>query len=146
MIIQKRIAASILKCSPSRVFVDPEQLEEIKKAITRYDIRKLIDTGVIQGKQLMGHSRFWAREQKAQKRKSRRSGPGSRKAPASARLDPKKHWMARVRLQRDLIHRLKDTQKITVTDARALYNKSKGGYFRSLHHLKLFIKEQGLMK
>ena len=38
---QKRIAATILECSPSRVILDEERLEEIKEAITKTDIRGL---------------------------------------------------------------------------------------------------------
>ena len=41
-IIQKRLAAQILKCSPKRVKLDKDSMEDIKKAITKADIKSLI--------------------------------------------------------------------------------------------------------
>ncbi|MDO8660622.1 MAG: 50S ribosomal protein L19e [Candidatus Woesearchaeota archaeon] len=146
MILQKRLAADIFDCGVSRVCIDPTRLEEIKKAVTRYDVRKLIDQGAINKKTTSFHSRYWARENKAQKRKSRRKGHGSRKGSPNSRNNTKKMWMATVRLQRDLIHRLKQSNKITPKEARGLYLKSKGGFFRNLRHLKLYLQEQNLVK
>jgi len=43
----KRMAANLLKCGITKVWIDPEKTEEAKKAITREDVRKLIKKGVI---------------------------------------------------------------------------------------------------
>ncbi len=144
--IQKRIAARALKCVPSRVWLNPEKLDDIKKAITTADVRELIKQGTIIRKPIKGHSRYWARLRLEQKRKSRQQGTGSRKGRASARRNPKDAWMATVRLQRELINRLKHTSKLKQEDATNLYRKSKGGFFRSIHHLKMYIQENGMMK
>lgn len=146
MILQKRLAADILDCGVSHVCIDPTRIEEICKAVTRYDVRKLIDEGVISKKNTSYHSRYWARQNKIQKRKSRRKGHGSRKGTPNARNNAKKMWMATVRLQRDLIHRLKQSKKISNQEARTLYLRSKGGFFRSLHHLKTYLQEQNMVK
>jgi len=144
--IQKRLGAKILKCSPQRVWLDPEHLDEIKEAITRFDVRRLIKQGLIRELPIQGHGKFWSRARKAQKRKSRRAGHGSRKGKQSARRNPKEDWMARVRLQRDLLKRLKTGGKLAHKDFTDLYQKSKGGFFRSLHHLKLYLEEQNLVR
>ncbi len=145
MMLQKRLAADIFNCGISHVCIDTSRLEDIRKAVTRYDVRKLIDEGAINKKTTSYHSRFWARQHKAQKRKSRQKGQGSRKGKPNARNNTKKMWMATVRLQRKLIHKLTDTGKISSQEGRVLYLKSKGGFFRSLHHLKVYIQEQNLV-
>ena len=42
---QKRMAADILGCGESRVWIDPNRIEDVADAITRADIRKAIDAG-----------------------------------------------------------------------------------------------------
>jgi len=32
---QRRLAAEILKCGENRVWIDPEEVEEVEKAVTR---------------------------------------------------------------------------------------------------------------
>jgi len=56
--VQKRIAASVLKCSPKRVIFDSTKLKEIKEAITRSDIRGLVIDGFISKKRKKGISNF----------------------------------------------------------------------------------------
>ncbi|MBI2419008.1 MAG: hypothetical protein HYV28_14135, partial [Ignavibacteriales bacterium] len=48
------------------------RLDEIKEAITKIDIRNLINQGIIKGKPYVGTSRFRARKRLIQKRKGRR--------------------------------------------------------------------------
>jgi ribosomal protein L19E len=52
--------------------------------------------------------------------------------------------MRLVRAQRDLLKRLRDHKLITQETFNSMYMKSKGGFFRSTHHIKLFLKEQEL--
>ena len=44
---QKRLAAQLLKCSEKRIRFDPDKLSDIKEAITKIDIRGLINDKVI---------------------------------------------------------------------------------------------------
>jgi large subunit ribosomal protein L19e len=47
---QKRLAASILKVGVNRVWIDPDEIEEVSRAITRDGIKQLIDQGIIKAK------------------------------------------------------------------------------------------------
>lgn len=146
MELQKRLASQVLKCGLGRVRFDPVQLEEIKKAITAFDIQRLIGKGAIYKIQALGVSRARARVADAQKRKGRRSGHGSRKGRFTARLNPKTQWVANVRAQRDLLKHLRHGKLIKKDVFRNLYAKIKGGFFRSTRHIKIYIKEQGLLQ
>lgn len=146
MKLQKRLAASILKCSPKRVWFDPEKLAEIKEAITKFDIRNLIKKGIITKTPAKGISRAGAKKIQAQKRKERRKGHGSRKGARSARLEPKRFWIKAVRAQRELLKRMHEKGLISTADFHKLYAKVKGGFFRSVRHIKLYVKEQNLIK
>lgn len=144
--VQRRIAADILKCGRNRVRFDPEELDEIKEAITKSDVRVLINNGTITKKRLNSTSRFWARKIREQKRFGRQKGIGSRKGKKTARLPPKRKWINSIRLQRNFIKSLRDNQSITSGIYHELYSKSKGGFFRSLRHLKTYSQERGILK
>ncbi len=144
MRLQRRLAASVLKCSPKRIIFDEAKLTEIKEAITKFDIRRLINSKVITRIPARGISQFRTRAGRAQKRKSRRVGHGSRKGSANARADDKMQWMRTVRTQRDLLKRLRDNEHITHDTFKMAYAKAKGGFFRSTRHIKLFLQEQDL--
>jgi len=64
---QKRLAADILDVGENRVWLDPGEQEEIAEAITRDDIRELVDEGIIRAKDAKTNSRGRARE-RAEKR------------------------------------------------------------------------------
>lgn len=146
MNVQKRLAAQIMKCSPHNVVFDTEHLSEIKEAITKADVRNLIYKKIISKKPSSGTSKFHARKIKFQKSKGRRKGFGSRKGKSTARRNPKESWMARIRLQRELLKKLKAKKIIDSIVFREIYLKSKGGFFRSKRHLTLYLKEKVLRK
>lgn len=139
---QKRIAAEILKCSRKRVVFDSSKLDEIKEAITKEDIRKLINSNSITKAQKKGVSRTRAKKRAEQKRKGRKHGQGTRKGKRTARLKRKDAWKNRIRLQRKFLKELKEKGKISKKEYRSVYKKAKGGFFRSRRHLKLLIGEQ----
>lgn len=144
--VQRRLAAQILKCGKNRIGFDPERLEDIKEAITKTDVRTLINNGVISKKRVMSTSRFRAKERKEQKSLGKRKGFGSRKGKRTARLDLKRAWINNIRLQRSFLKSLRDKKAITSAMYYELYFKSKGGFFRSLRHLKLYANERGMLK
>ena len=144
--VQKRLAASVLKCSKSRIKLDSERLDEIKEAITKVDIKALIIDNAISRKPVNNTSRFRARKKIIQKRKGRQKGPGSRKGKRTARLPKKRAWISKVRIQREFLKYLRDKGLIKKNVYGDLYLKSKGGFFRSKRHLKLYIDEHGLIK
>ena len=140
--VQRRLAAQILKCGENRIKFNPDAIGDIKSAITKTDIRSLISNGDISKKRLISTSRFWARKKKKQKSHGRQKGAGSRKGPKSARLNPKRSWINKIRLQRNFIKSLRDDGSITRTTYHEFYMKSKGGFFRSLRHLSLYAEER----
>ncbi|KAL0370635.1 UNVERIFIED_CONTAM: 60S ribosomal protein L19-1 [Sesamum angustifolium] len=75
--LQKRLAASVLKCGKGKVWLDPNEGNEISMANSRQNIRKL--DGFIIRKPTKIHSRSRARRMKEAKRKGRHSGYGKRK-------------------------------------------------------------------
>lgn len=141
---KKLIASKILKVGTGRVWFDPTKSTEIKEAITREDIKKLIATGVVLVKQKKGVSRGRFREVILQKRKGRRSGPGSKKGKQTSRLGRKEAWVSRIRAQRDLFSELLKQKTISDETYRHLRVKAKGGFFRSRRHIKLYLTEHAL--
>ena len=144
--LQKRLAADILKCSEKRVQFDTDRLEDIKEAITKLDIRSLISDNTIKKKPEKGISRVRARKTLVQKRKGKRKGYGSKKGRKTARLPKKTAWIKKIRIQRQFLKELRDKKLISNADYHSLYSKSKGGFFRSKRHIKLYIEEHGLIK
>lgn len=142
--IQKRIAGQLLKCSPKRITLKPALLADIKEAITKSDIRLLISDRVIKKKPVKGVSRVRARKIREQKRKGLRRGHGSRKGTRNASTPEKEKWMARVRSQRAFLKELKEKGLISGQTYRSLYRKSKGGFFRSKRHIKLYLDDRRL--
>ena len=142
--IQKELAAKVLKCGKDRVWISPERVADVKEAVTAQDILSLVRAGLIQKKQKTGQSRVRARHHLIQRRKGRRSGHGSRKGKATARGDAERVWVNKVRVQRRLLKKLKNAQKISTKTFRELYRKSKGGFFRSERHVKIYLDERDL--
>jgi large subunit ribosomal protein L19e len=143
---QKRLAADVMKIGMSRVWIDPQFEDEVSLAITRDDIRRLIDEGAIQKKRVAGVSRSRARHILSQKRKGQRKGPGKKKGPATSKLSGKERWMMKIRPMRKELRKLRDTGKITPKVYRELYLKAKGNAFRNTAHLRTYISERRLSK
>jgi large subunit ribosomal protein L19e len=143
--VQKRLAAQILGCSEKRISFDPAELEEIKDAITKKDIRRLIGDGIITARQVQGISRGRAKQRHVQRRKGLREGDGRRKGTANARLSRKRTWINAIRTQRTFLKELKDKELITQETFTGTYRKAKGGYFRSRRHIKLYLEENRLI-
>lgn len=142
--VQRRLAAAVLKCSPSRVYFDPERLDEIKEVITKQDLRSLVGDGAIVKLHAQGVSRVRANMRKEQRKKGRQQGKGSRKGGAETHKEGKHDWMDRVRVQRAFIKQLTNNDTITKETANDVFRKSKGGFFRSKRHVKLYLEEHSL--
>jgi len=139
---QKRLAAALLKVGVTRVWMDPERLEDIATAITREDIRGLISEGVVKRRAVIGISRGRARARDIKRAKGHLKGHGSRRGAAGAR-DPKKNrWMRKIRAQRKVLKEMRDEKTIDAHNYRILYRKAKGGEFRNIAHLKSYIAYQ----
>ncbi|WP_101294453.1 50S ribosomal protein L19e [Halegenticoccus soli] len=137
---QKRMAADILDVGKSRVWFDPEAQSDIAEAITREDVRDLIDQGTIRAKDAKGNSRGRARERAEKRAYGHRKGPGSRKGRKGGRQDSKKAWISRIRAQRRRLRELRDDGTLNRTQYRELYNKASGGEFDSVDRLEAYIR------
>ena len=142
--VQRRLAASVLGCSPSRVRFDPDRLDEIKESITKQDLRSLVSDGAIMKLQAKGVSRVRANVRKEQRKKGRQSGQGSRKGGSETHKESKEDWIARIRVQRAFIKQLISHNAITPETVKDIFRKSKGGFFRSKRHIKLYLEEHAL--
>ena len=143
---QRRLAADIMKAGSSRIRIDPDRIDEVAGAVTRADVRKLVSGGVITAVQKAGVSRGRGRQIAAQKRKGRRTGPGSRKGAANARTPRKARWMHQIRALRDELRTLREKGAIDATTYRDYYVRAKGGQFRSRNHLLSHMKTEGVLK
>jgi large subunit ribosomal protein L19e len=143
---QRRLAADVMKCGETRVWLDPDFEDEISLAITRDDIRRLVDEGVIQKKPVHGVSRGRARYKLSQKRKGQRIGPGRKKGKATSKLSSKERWMMKIRPMRKELRKLREAGKISPRVYRELYLKAKGNAFRNTAHLRTYISERRLSK
>ncbi|MCX6657246.1 MAG: 50S ribosomal protein L19e [Euryarchaeota archaeon] len=143
---QRRMAAELLKCGVNRVWVDPNRSEDVSDAITRADVRILINSGTIVARQKKGVSRGRAEFEKAQKRKGRQTGHGSRRGRKGARKPSKERWMQTIRPIRMKLKELRDTGKIDPATYRTYYLKAKGGVFKSKSHLISHLKSEDILK
>ena len=143
---QRRLAAAVLKCGQHRVWINPEEVEEVEKAVTKRDIRNLVKKGTIKAKQKQGVSRGRARAVHAQRKKGRRQGHGSRKGTAYARRPRKRRWILTIRPIRAYLRDLRRQEVITPMQYRRYYVRAKGGEFRSTSHLRTHLIMEGVIE
>jgi large subunit ribosomal protein L19e len=143
---QRRMAASMMKCGGTKVWMDPDRLEEIAKAVTRNDVLILINGGAIKSEQKQGNSRGRHKYVLNQRRKGRRTGQGSRKGPKHARLPKKEQWIRTIRPIRTYLRELRENEKIDAHTYRVYYKKAKGGVFRSKQHLRSHLLTDNILK
>ena len=143
---QKKLAAKILKVGVNRVWIDPEHIEEVSRAITRDSIRALINDGIIKAKPVQGISSYRSKKNARQKSKGRRKGQGSRKGAKHARTPKKQAWMSTIRSLRVVLKDMRDNDEIDRTTYRVLSSMAKGGSFRSKSYMKTYAKDHGMLK
>jgi large subunit ribosomal protein L19e len=128
----KQIASQILNSGVSRIKILPNAIEDVKKALTRNDIRKLIED-----KKIIAIA-------KKQKMKKERKKKSVRKGTAKARRSIR--WEDKVRAQRRLLKKLKEEKKISNQNFKKVYKLIKSGNFASKSSLLTFLKDQKLIE
>jgi len=138
---QKRLAADVLDVGQNRVWFDPDAQADIAEAITRDEIRDLVDEGRIQAEDATGNSRGRARERNKKRAYGHQKGPGKRRGKKGARQNEKEEWQTKIRAQRRKLRELRDKGELTPTQYRQLYKKAGGGEFDSVQYLLNYIDE-----
>jgi len=129
----RRLAADILNIGRRRVKFSPDGLKEAEGALTRSDVKGLIDKGVVKKTKVKG------RDSTARKK---RRGKGRKKGSLG---DRKKLWMQKVRSQRKLLVTLVESGALAKEQKRSIYGKIKGGIFKSKRAMLLYLKDNGLI-
>jgi len=126
---KKNLASKVLNVGKKRIKFTQENLNEIKEAITKQDIKDLKERGLIEIKPIKGRK-------KIKKRKTRR-GPGKIKKNVYKR---KKEYVKLTRKLRNYIKELKEKNKISNEKYKEVRKKIKMSEFKSKSNLKEYLE------
>ncbi|XP_066917241.1 large ribosomal subunit protein eL19-like [Clytia hemisphaerica] len=138
--LQKRLAASVLKCGKKKIWLDPNESSEIANANSRQNIRKLVKDGLIIKKPQVVHSRARTRANLEAKRKGRHKGYGKRHGTANARIAEK--ILEKDARPRRLYKKPRTARGIGRVLYHELYLKAKGNVFKNKRVLMEYIHKK----
>ena len=129
--LQKRLAASVLKCGRNKVWMDPNETSSIGMATSRTSVKKLIKNGLVLRINPTIHSRARARKRLEEKRRGRHQGRGKRRGCKDARMPTKVLWIRRQRVLRRLLKKYRKQGKIDQKLYHRFYLAAKGNQFKN---------------
>lgn len=132
----KRVASQILGRGENALKLRPESMDDIKKAITRDDVRKLIKDGVI----IALKPKYELHKPAKTERKKR--GRGRRRGSANARHG--RTWEKKVRSQRLVLRQLRIMGKVDSPTFKRYYLLVKGNAFPDKRSLLLHLSDDGI--
>jgi len=132
----RRLAADIMHIGENRVRIKPESIKEAEAAMTRADVRKMIEKKLISKAEIKGR-------RKKERRHGKR-GPGKRKGKHGK--DAKNEWMAKIRSQRRFLKMLIESGALPKEHKRKVYLKIKAGFFKSKGTMLTHLKESNYVK
>ena len=133
--LQRRLASSILSVGKGRVWMDPNEVNEIALANSRKAVRKLIKDNFIFKKKIAMHSRQRARLRKEERRLGRHTGLGKRRGAKDSRMPKKVLWIRRQRTLRRLLKSYRDSKKVDKQLYHKLYLDCKAARYSSKRNL-----------
>lgn len=137
---KRELIARILGVGLNRVRFEPDKLDDVADAITRENMRSLINNGTVWTIKKRGTSRARA-EKKLNTKRKRGVAAGSKKGKKTARAGKKEIYVKKVRSLRRNLRVLKDRNEISREVFWALYKKVNGGHVRSVSHLRELVKQ-----
>lgn len=143
---QKRIAAEVLRIGKDRVWINPGASVDVSQAMTREDVRNIIEQGLIQEKPEKKQTRERAKKRDELKKKRKGVGQGKRRGKSNSRTTKKEKWMIKVRSQRKFLRYLKEKGAIAEGEYRKYYLRIKGGVYTTLKQMKESMKTDGVLK
>lgn len=136
--LQRRLAASVLKVGENKVWMDPAKREDIVKAITRADVRKLVMKKFIK--------KMPQKIKMPGKVGAKRRNEGGRKGSKNSIVVAKRKWINTIRPLRSELKSMKTQGSIENSTYKRMRLLIKGGMFRSRSHLKIYMEQHGLLK
>ena len=133
--LQRRLASSILGVGAGRVWMDPNEVNEIALANSRKAVSKLVKDSFIIKKKVTMHSRQRARVRHEEVLKGRHTGTGKRHGCRDARMPTKVMWIRRQRTLRRLLKKYRESKKIDKHLYHATYLACKAGQYKSKQNL-----------
>merc|ERR1711865_796140 len=111
--LQRRLAASITKCGRRKIWIDPNEINEIALTSSRANVRKLLKEGFIIKKNPKNYSKNSIRQRKESDKKGRHGDIGKRKGTTNARSPSKKIWVTRQRVLRKYLKKKEKKRFLT---------------------------------